>query len=89
MQQYITKDEYLQVKEVLKSKLLSGFLASPEKFWWSKNEIFRKTISGKIFSKICHCIQSATAGIHALSACNLEPGDEVIVTPLIVLPYQQ
>ena len=65
MQQYITKDEYLQVKEVLKSKLLSGFLASPEKiFWWSKNYL-EKQFREKFSVKYAHCIQSATAGIHA------------------------
>ena len=84
MQQYITKDEYLQVKEVLKSKLLSGFLASPGEnfFGGPKTKYLEKQFREKFSVKYAHCIQSATAGIHAaLSACNLEPGDEVIVTP--------
>ena len=65
MQQYITKDEYLQVKEVLKSKLLSGFLASPGENFFGGQAKYLKTISEN-FSKYAHCIKHS---ISALFAC--------------------
>lgn len=82
--QMIDQKEKKAVMRVLDSKELSGFLASPgKKFFGGKKvqeleKIFRHTY------KVKHAIaiQSATAGLHAaVASLDLEPGDEVIVTP--------
>ena len=83
-QQDFGEEEKKLVTEVLESKELSGFLASPgEKFFGGKKvreleELFKK------YYRVKHAltIQSATAGLHtAVAALNVNPGDEILVTP--------
>ena len=83
-QQDFGEEEKKLVIEVLESKELSGFLASPgEKFFGGKKvreleELFKE------YYRVKHAlaIQSATAGLHtAVAALNVNPGDEILVTP--------
>jgi len=83
-QQDFDQEEKKLLLEVLESKELSGFLASPgEKFFGgSKVKELENIIKEKYKVNHVLAIQSATAGLHAaIAACNLSPGDEVIVTP--------
>ena len=83
-QQLIDTNEIKAVGKVLKKGELSGFLASPgNKFFGGENVLkLEKVYKKKYKVKYSIAIQSATAGLHtAIAALDLEPGDEVIVTP--------
>ena len=83
-QQDFGEEEKRLVLEVIDSKMLSGFLASPgEKFMGGEKV---KTLEG-LFEDYYHvkhalAVNSATAGLHAaVAAINVNPGDEILVTP--------
>lgn len=83
-QQDLGDEEKRLVLEVIDSKLLSGFLASPgEKFMGGPKV---KELEGLVESycgvKHALAVNSATAGLHAaVAAINVAPGDEILVTP--------
>jgi perosamine synthetase len=83
-QQDFGDEEKRLVMEVIDSKQLSGFLASPgEKFMGGEKV---KTLEGLFenYYQIKHAlaVNSATAGLHAaVAALNVNPGDEILVTP--------
>ena len=83
-QQDFGEEEKRLVLEVIDSKMLSGFLASPgDKFMGG---VKVKALEG-LFEEYYHvrhalAVNSATAGLHAaVAALNVNPGDEIIVTP--------
>lgn len=83
-QQDFGEEEKRLVMQVLDSKILSGYLASPgEKFMGGEKV---KTLEG-LFREYYHVkhalvVNSATAGLHAaVAALNVNPGDEILVTP--------
>ena len=81
-QQDVGEEEKKLLLEVIDSKELSGFLASPgEKFLGGpKVRELENLWRGKMGIKHVMAIQSATAGLHAaVAALNLGPGDEVLV----------
>lgn len=83
-QQDFGEEEKQLLLEVLESKELSGFLASPgEKFLGGKKVKELESLFRDYYHvKHALAIQSATAGLHAaVAACNVNPGDEIIVTP--------
>ncbi len=77
-------DEKKHIAEVLKSGVMSGFIAKA-------GDHFLGGVKVKAFEKLCTdyfkvpyamAVNSATAGLHAaLAAANIGPGDEVIVPP--------
>lgn len=71
---FIGEDEIKEVADTLRSG------------WWGtgpKTEKFENMFSQYVKSKYALGVNSATAGLHlALKALNLNPGDEVITTPL-------
>lgn len=76
--------ERKEVQEVLKSGLLSGFIAKAgENFLGGpKVQKLEKLFEEYFKRKFAVAVNSATAGLHAaLAACGLGPGDEVIVPP--------
>ncbi len=78
------KEEIKEVSDVLKSGLLSGFLASPGASFYGGPKVLELEKLFKDYFKIkfAMAINSATAGLHAaVAACGIGPGDEVIVTP--------
>jgi len=83
-QQDIGEEEKRLVMEVLDSKVLSGFLASPgEKFLGGEKVRILENLF-KDYYGIGHAlaVNSATAGLHAaVAAINVNPGDEILVTP--------
>ncbi len=78
------KEERLQVNEVLKSGVMSGFVASAGEPFLGGPKV--RLLEEK-FQKMFHvqyaiAVNSATAGLHAaIAAAGVGPGDEVIVTP--------
>jgi len=83
-QQDFGEEEKRLVLEVLESKELSGFLASPGEKFLGGPKVRQLEGVCEAYYKVKHAlaIQSATAGLHAaVAACNLNPGDEIIVTP--------
>lgn len=83
-QQDFGEEEKELVMEVLESKELSGFLASPgEKFLGGKKVRELEDLFEDYYNiKHALAIQSATAGLHtAVAALNVNPGDEILVTP--------
>ena len=83
-QQDVGEEEKRLVMEVLDSKVLSGFLASPGEMFLGgdKVRIFENLF--KDYYGISHAlaVNSATAGLHAaVAAINVNPGDEILVTP--------
>ena len=83
-QQDVGEEEKKLLLEVIDSKELSGFLASPgEKFLGGPKVKELENLWKKLLGvKHAMGIQSATAGLHAaVAALNLGPGDEVLVTP--------
>jgi len=83
-QQDFGEEENKLVLEVLESKELSGFLASPgEKFLGGKKVRELEDLFKEYYHvKHALAIQSATAGLHtAVAALNVNPGDEILVTP--------
>lgn len=84
MQQDFGIEEQELILEVLESKELSGFLASPgEKFFGGgKVRQLEDLIENYYDIKHALAIQSASAGLHAaVAALDVNPGDEIIVTP--------
>lgn len=71
---YIGEEEINEVVDTLRSG------------WWGtgpKTELFEKEFRSYIGSKYAISVNSATAGLHlALKVLGIEPGDEVITTPL-------
>ena len=77
-------EERKEVEDVLKSGLLSGFLASPGEQFFGGPKVLKLEEEFKAYFKARYAIalNSATAGLHAaVAACGIGPGDEVIVTP--------
>ncbi|MFH1933645.1 MAG: DegT/DnrJ/EryC1/StrS family aminotransferase [Pseudomonadota bacterium] len=83
-QQDFGEEEKRLVMEVLDSKVLSGFLASlGEKFLGGEKVRMLEDLF-KDYYNVRHAltVNSATAGLHAaVAAINVNPGDEIIVTP--------
>ena len=83
-QQDFGEEEKCLVMEVLDSKVLSGFLASPGEKFMGGDKV---RILEDLFKDYCHvkyalAVNSATAGLHAaVAAINVNPGDEILVTP--------
>ena len=82
----IGKEELLNVKKVMKSGILSGFFAKREKekgFLGGKFvQDFEKKICDYFQVKHAISINSWTSGLQtAVGAIDIQPGDEVIVTP--------
>jgi len=83
-QQDFGDEEKRLVMEVLDSKVLSGFLGSPgEKFLGGKKvRMLEELFKDYYHVKYALTVNSATAGLHAaVAAINVNPGDEIIVTP--------
>ena len=83
-QQDFGEEEKRLVMEVLDSKQLSGFLASPgEKFLGGeKVRLLEDLFKDYYHVKHALTVNSATAGLHAaIAAINVNPGDEILVTP--------
>lgn len=83
-QQDFGEEEKELLLEVLESKELSGFLGVfGDKFFGGKKVRKLESMFEEYYSiKHALAIQSATAGLHtAVAALNVNPGDEIIVTP--------
>lgn len=83
-QQDFGEEEKRLIMEVLDSKQLSGFLASPgEKFLGGeKVRMLENLFKDYYHVKHALTVNSATAGLHAaVAALNVNPGDEILVTP--------
>ncbi len=83
-QQDFGEEEKKLLLEVLESKELSGFLASPGEKFFGGRKVRELEKLFEDYYQVKHAlgIQSATAGLHtAVAALNVNPGDEVIVTP--------
>lgn len=77
-------EELDAVKRVIKSDILSGFLAAPGKFFNGGKEVrkFEKTWAEMYEFNHAISINSWTAGLQvAIGAIGIEPGDEVICPP--------
>ena len=80
----IGRSEERAVLGVLKSGRLSTFAASRGKFFLGGKKVqdFERRFAEYHGVEYAICVNSATAGLHvSLAACNIGPGDEVIVTP--------
>ena len=82
----IGQEELINVKKVLKSGVLSGFFAKKEKekgFLGGKFvQDFEKRICNFFDVKYAISVNSWTSGLQtAIGAIDIQPGDEVIVTP--------
>jgi dTDP-4-amino-4,6-dideoxygalactose transaminase len=81
----IGEKESKAVLKVMKNKVLSGFLASPdpsEFFGGPEVKKLENLWKKKFNTKYAVSVNSATSGLFAsLSAINIKPGDEVIVPP--------
>ncbi|MBI4309495.1 MAG: DegT/DnrJ/EryC1/StrS family aminotransferase [Candidatus Omnitrophica bacterium] len=83
-QQDFGEEEKCLVMEVIDSKVLSGFLASPGEKFMGGEKVRTLEDLFKQYYRVKHAlaVNSATAGLHAaVAAINLNPGDEIIVTP--------
>jgi dTDP-4-amino-4,6-dideoxygalactose transaminase len=83
-QQDFGDEEKRLVMEVLDSKQLSGFLASPGEKFFGGEKVRRFEDLFKDYYHVKHAlaVNSATAGLHAaVAAINVNPGDEILVTP--------
>lgn len=83
-QQDFGEEEKRLVMEVLESKVLSGFLASPGDKFLGGEKVRMLEDLFKDYFHVNHAlaVNSATAGLHAaVAAINVNPGDEIIVTP--------
>ncbi len=83
-QQDFGEEEKRLVMEVLDSKELSGFLASPGEKFMGGEKVRKLEDLFKDHYQVKHAlaVNSATAGLHAaVAAINVNPGDEIIVTP--------
>ena len=84
MQQDFGEEEKKLILEVLESKELSGFEASlGDKFFGGKKVKQLESLFESYYDiKHALAIQSASAGLHAaVAALDVNPGDEIIVTP--------
>jgi len=80
----IGKEEFNAVKDVLKSGILSGFVAGyPNGFNGGKyNQLFENKIKSFYKCKYAIALNSWTSGLIAsVGALDVNPGDEVIVSP--------
>lgn len=80
----VGEEEKKRVDDVLESGILSGFVAKAgENFLGGKQVREFESLIKEYFSiKFAITVNSATAGLHiAIGACEIGPGDEVIVTP--------
>lgn len=78
------KEERAQVADVLKTGVMSGFVASAGEPFLGGPKVRLLEEGFKDYFKVKYAIavNSATAGLHAaLAAAGVGPGDEVIVTP--------
>lgn len=78
------KEERKEVLSVLKTGLLSGFIANSGEQFLGGPKVRQLEEDFKNYFSVKHAIavNSATAGLHAaVAACGIGPGDEVIVTP--------
>jgi dTDP-4-amino-4,6-dideoxygalactose transaminase len=83
-QQCFGEEEKQLLMEVIDSKQLSGFLASPgEKFLGGpKVKQLEELFEDHYAVKHAIAVNSATAGLHAaVAAANVNPGDEILVPP--------
>ena len=76
-------EELELIKEVLDSKCLSGFLASPGEGFMGGKMVKRLEGMFKEYFGVKHAlaVNSATSGLECAVKAVTEPGDEVIVTP--------
>ena len=80
----INEEEKKRVLDVLKSGILSGFVAKAGDSFLGGKQVRELELLVKDYFKCEYAVSvnSATAGLHmALGACNIGPGDEVIVPP--------
>jgi len=80
----IGDEEARAVQEVLASKELSGFIASPGEPFWGGPKVreLQDMMSAHFGVGHAVAVNSATSGLHcAMMACGLGPGDEVITSP--------
>lgn len=78
------KEERKEVGKVLKTGVLSGFVASGGEFFLGGLQVKKLEEDFKKYFSVKYAVtvNSATAGLHAaLAACGVGPADEVIVTP--------
>jgi len=78
------KEELKQIKEVLKSGVLSGFIAKagPKFHGGVKVQSLEKSFRDYFAVPFAIAVNSATSGLHAaIAALGIGPGDEVIVPP--------
>lgn len=78
------KKETLAVSKVMKSGILSGFIASKDKFFYGGKKVieFENKFKRKFNVKHAISVNSWTSGlIICVGALNLKPGDEVILSP--------
>lgn len=83
-QQDLGEDEKRLVMQVLDSKVLSGFLATPGEYFLGGEKVKRLEHLVREYYGVRHAlaVNSATAGLHAaVAAINVNPGDEILVTP--------
>lgn len=83
-QQDFGEEEKRLVLEVIDSKMISGFLASPGERFMGGPKLKELERLFKEYYGTAHAlaVNSATAGLHAaIAAINVNPGDEVIVPP--------
>ncbi len=76
--------EEKRVLKVMKSGVLSGFIAKAGEYFLGGSQVreLENLFSEYFGAKYAMTVNSATAGLHAaLAACNIGPGDEVIVPP--------
>jgi perosamine synthetase len=79
----IGNEEIKITKKVLKSGILSGFIANPDKLDGGKfNQIFEKRLNKFYNTKYSIVVNSWTSGLIAcVGALDINPGDEIIVSP--------
>jgi perosamine synthetase len=80
----IGPEEKRAVMEVLDSGELSGFVASPDKYFWGGERVqaLERAFREHFGSRHAIAVNSATSGLHtALMALDLSPNDEVLVPP--------
>jgi perosamine synthetase len=80
----IGAEEKSAVMRVLDSGELSGFVASPDEFFWGGKEVraIEQDFADRYGVKHAIAVNSATSGLHcAVWAMDTGPGDEVIVPP--------
>lgn len=81
---WIGREERERVSSVLKSGMLSGFIARAGDSFLGGVQVreLESLIKDYFRCRYAVMVNSATAGLHAaLGACGVGPGDEVIVTP--------